>query len=175
MLASRRLGSFADNRRCARTANKSAEVAEATFTNLERPYIFITCSRDIDLQIPEGDPVASITYAVANYGKTPAIIEALSEITFTGKTPQAPLLADLWHKLLASPIVAANERREDIRSWISSNIDVEPQFTSADGAEANIPILKDGDDFFFHIMIRYRGPLQRDTKRAPAGDGTIRP
>jgi hypothetical protein len=30
---------------------------------------------------------------------------------------------------------------------------------SADGAEANIPILKDGDDFFFHIMIRYRGPF----------------
>jgi hypothetical protein len=163
----------------AKAATKQAKIAEATLTQLERPYIFIFGVKGIK-QDPESQEFF-VEYTVANYGKMPAIIEAPYigfVISEKGEPPLPPLMFD-GHNLMASPIMRSGEERVEIREYFpqgmtGEDINVrifrvgEPILGSTSGERTettevvptfNIP---EGFDIFFRAMIRYRGPFSGD-------------
>src|SRR5260221_3446711 len=75
-------------------AKKAADVAERTLTDLERPYIFAfgAFSLNVDQSVAGGF-IPFVTYSVANYGKTPGIVEGVfCEISKGGdETPEETL------------------------------------------------------------------------------------
>ncbi len=59
----------------ANAAKQSADVAERTFTELERPYIFVDIPKFIPSPIK--DRPSNVQYVLKNYGRTPAIVRWL--------------------------------------------------------------------------------------------------
>ena len=77
---------------------RSASIAERSLTTLERPWIFIELS--LDLQGSPEDPVQNryALFDIANYGRGPAIIEQFhGEISSAELQPSRPLLRDEFH------------------------------------------------------------------------------
>jgi len=133
-------------------AKKSADVAEKALTLVERPYVFAHSISKFHMS-KEINP--AITYEVANFGKTPAIIQsahvALENIE---SNLSAVLEVDRRHTLVSVPVLSAGEVRQKIEEEIPANmvnfITTEKGFT---------PDLKHGEDLFFRVIIRYRGPF----------------
>jgi hypothetical protein len=150
----------------ASAAGKQAKIAEATLTQLERPYIFIFDVREFGF-----DPETAeyfVEYSVANYGKMPAIIEgAYIGFVFSDRAaPPAPPLMEDSHTLMTAPILQAGERRDKIREYLPTGsttgavfVDVRFQRpserTRAVGPVFDVP---EGNDYFFRAIIEYRGP-----------------
>jgi len=138
--------------KAAEAAQKSADVAEKTLTLGERPYVFaFNVSK---FCIPE-NLIPTITYEVANFGKTPAIIQrvqaALENIESNLDTV---IEVDRRHDLVSAPILSAGEVRKRIENETPSNM---INFKTIDNAIT--PDLKRGEDLFFRIIIHYRGPF----------------
>jgi hypothetical protein len=168
-------------RQNADAASQQARAAEAALTQLERPYVFIFGVRGIKQDAESGE--FYVEYAVANYGKMPAIIESPNvgfEISDRVEPPMPPRIHD-GHQLVASPILQAGEQRKKIRAYFPAGMvgpdinvvietiraaDVEPnQILYGDGTEEeprtvfptfNTP---EGFDVFFRAVIQYRGPF----------------
>src|SRR5262249_10360470 len=100
----------------AMAAQKQASVAERTLTDLERPYIFIFgLSR-----IRRNNSEFYISYNVANYGKTSAIVDEarIAFVTWENQGVELPPEMGEDHTLVASSILAAGEVRESILEYV---------------------------------------------------------
>ena len=97
----------------ARAATRQAKVAEDTLVKRERPYIFIYNVSAL-LEDTEKNEFY-VSYSVSNFGNIPAIIEGAwigFEFSNAGAPPSPPLLNE-DNSLLASPILAAGDRRDN--------------------------------------------------------------
>jgi hypothetical protein len=66
-----------DIARLADAATDQADIAKRTFTDLERPYVFVdtpAIAADDPLFNPNGNRLPNIEYRLTNFGRTPAII-----------------------------------------------------------------------------------------------------
>ncbi len=167
----------------AEASARQASIAENALTQLERPYVFIFGVRGIQQDRDSRD--FFVEFTVANYGKMPAIIEALHigfDKSDCAEPPMPPLLRDA-HNLIASPILQAGEVRRKIRTYFPSGMvgpdinaiietvrardfppnpildgQAEEQLRTTVVPTFNIP---DGFDVFFRAVIRYRGPFTK--------------
>jgi hypothetical protein len=149
----------------ANAGTRQAKVAEDAFTKLERPYVFIfdVSKLAIDTKSPVGNPTVYVTYSVANYGKTPAIIKHAGGImhaakhTGAGETgPDTPVPFPYNHNLIISPIIAADEVRTDLVQSVPSSL---VGFVFDETGDDLIPQIGPYDDFFLWIIVSYRGPF----------------
>jgi hypothetical protein len=155
-------------RNSADAATGQAKIAEESFSKLERPYLYITdvSAFILDKKSSISDPVFYVTYTVANYGKTPAIIKHAQGICHgieskiaTG--PDIPLAFDYDHVMVSSPIIRAGEIRESIREDVAKD---SVAFTAdehffAESIDDCFPN-KDADrEVFLWIILTYRGPF----------------
>jgi hypothetical protein len=132
-------------------AQKSADVAEKALTLLERPYVFAFGVSQFHLSTDRMD--ASLAYEVANFGKTPAIIERVQiAIENIKSNLDSVLEVDRWHGLVSAPILGAGEVRKGLTEDPPANMLIFNNIT---------PDLKHGDDLFFRIIITYRGTFTK--------------
>jgi len=133
-------------------AHKSADVAEKTLTLVERPYVFAYSVSKFHIS-ENLNP--AITYEVANFGKTPAIIQsAYAALENIESNLGAVLEVDRRHNLVCAPILSAGEVRKGIEEEIPANM---INFITTDMGYA--PDLKHGEELYFRVIIRYRGPF----------------
>jgi hypothetical protein len=142
--------------RAANAARDQATVAKDTLVNAERPYIYAfgVYKFRVDKDVVGGyEPF--IRYSVANYGKTPGVIEeVLAGISTSGAgVPDDLLHPEGTHWLLRHPVFAPAERRDDIDAVLPDGINKKSGGTT-DEIIIDVP---DGEDLFFRILIRYRG------------------
>jgi len=138
----------------ARAAEKSADTAEDAFTKLERPYVFLFGVRALEQE--DGFPL--VKFSIANYGKTPAIIENFRALASIGSEPETPLRVDDPHPLFSSPIISAQERRGDLQQGVDIPYR-SPELFHAPPSQI-IPRLDDPkNDLFLWIIANYRGPF----------------
>ncbi len=142
----------------ARAAQKSADVSEKAFSNLERPYIFAFGIQRLEADTEyAGGFEPFVTYNVANYGKTPAIIENVrAGFSISKSYPDGPTRVDETHSLLISPILEAGEKREKLLEMFPSGME-RTLLRDEDGSVYAIPAMESTEDLFFRIIIDYRG------------------
>jgi hypothetical protein len=139
---------------------RSADIAERTFSDLERPYVYIFGVKDLRRDSDRMDPYDFLKYSVANYGKTPASIESAAFGISIGIEPEPPITVGVWHSLLEPPILMPNERRDD-NAYIPENISMSQfadEYTPPSDSYME-PDLNDGENFFFCARIKYHGPF----------------
>jgi hypothetical protein len=140
----------------AKAATKQAKFAEDSHAKLERPYVFIFGVSKLESDEMISDlPFAP--YVVANYGRTPAMVETLrAGISWFPDRPLDPLIVDYRddpaHGLLKSPVLAPSEKREKLNIIAPHGLD----FAPSDDGEI-VPQLRDNDNFFVWVIINYRG------------------
>jgi hypothetical protein len=139
-------------------ATAQAEIAKRALTELERPYVFIFNVGRLEAEVinddPEfsGDALFSVTYSVANYGKTPAVIERAQAGLIVAQTLVEPDRLGDYHSLIVSPILAPGEARHDLVERL-----VWDDFGN-DEDSSIVPNLGDRS-LFFAIIISYHGPF----------------
>jgi hypothetical protein len=137
-------------------AKKSAEVAENALILLDRPYVFVFGVREFHLD-PDNLEL-SVDYEVANFGKTPAIIERAHFVLENIKSNlNAPLEVDRRHSLVIAPILGAGEIRKDLAEDVPINI---LNYTTTNNGKFS-PALNHGDDIFFRALVYYRGSFTK--------------
>jgi hypothetical protein len=148
--------------RADKTARITAEAAQAqtqNFEKLERPYVYIFDPAGLEFEHNREDPYYYVKYKVANYGKTPATIEALLVGVNVGQSPSEPHQILGWHNLLRLPILTPNEKRVDLEVPFPDEIVIE-EYADADTPPIPVPeIIGDDTGFFVRVVIRYRGPF----------------
>ncbi|HEY6872468.1 MAG TPA: hypothetical protein VI298_07085 [Geobacteraceae bacterium] len=143
------------SRQAADAAQKSSEVAEKALTLLERPYVFVFGVRQFHLN-PDNLEL-SVDYEVANFGKTPAIIErAHIVIENIESNLNAPLEVERRHSLVIAPILGAGEIRKNLAEDAPTNM---LKYTTINSGF--IPDLHHGDNVFFRALIYYRGSFTK--------------
>ena len=144
------------------TTLRSTRLAERTFSELERPYIYI--SGVTNLNGSRADNIADypgVSYIVANFGKTPAVIQEVRIGLITAKTePKIPIPADRDHYLLTSFIIAPGEQRR-IREYLPEYIDAA---APSDAPFVLVPLLKKSDRLFLYVVVYYSGPFNKGCK-----------
>lgn len=138
--------------KAAEAAQKSADFAEKSLTLIERPYVFAHSVSKFHIS-ENLNP--AITYEVANFGKTPAIIQSAHVALENIKSNLgAALEVDRRHTLVSAPILSAGEVRKNVEEEIPANM---VKFNTTDKGYA--PDLKHGEDLFLRVIIHYRGPF----------------
>jgi hypothetical protein len=155
-----RIAADASNRTAA-AANISAITARDAFTKSERPYLYVFGVSEISFDPRDTDSIARVQFSIANYGKTPAKIELpCAGMTNFGNSPEIPIMVDMRHDLLTSPIVAPNERRDNLSIDFPTGIDID-RVDDDDYPPGDIwiPRLEGQNDFFFWVVVKYCGPF----------------
>jgi hypothetical protein len=143
---------------------RTVRVAERSLTEVERPYVFVFnvhfMAGDV-LNPPELYPMPSILYTVANYGKTPAIIENVeSAARIQVFVPNDLMEENVGMSLVVSPIMQSGEVRSDLIKDTRASFDpargVREIALKPDGAYA-VPQFRNDENIFFRIVVRYRG------------------
>ena len=164
-------------RRSADAAKHSADIAERALVLAERPYI--VCFRSGYAQLardPNGLWIAYVEYTVANYGRTPAIIEEVrvGAMASAKRNIVEPLTIYEDNPLFITKILAPRERTKPIRydiilpyhsdaepeplnSFVS--ITVEPNDAERDGKANAIIKVAENKKLFFRVTVKYRGPF----------------
>lgn len=141
----------------AKASARQAQVAEDSLAKLERPYLFVFNVSRLKAEPwedGEGDSgfYLKTTYALANHGKIPAIIESVQVSMSIAPQPVLPAIANFDHPLWRSPNLASGEERkgiEEILPWSDFGND-----------EYGRPVPNLGDnDLWLWVIIRYRGPF----------------
>jgi hypothetical protein len=65
-----------DSADAAKEAADAARDQTLNFAKLERPYLYIFDARGLNIDQDQEDPFHYLNYSVANYGKTPALVES---------------------------------------------------------------------------------------------------
>jgi hypothetical protein len=144
-----------------RAATRSADTASRVFADMERPYLYVLDVRNIAHEDHYEDPYDYITYSVGNFGKTPAKVESIWVGCNVGPSPGGLREITGWHDLLVSPILAANERRRDLRAFLPSEVATQQyadEDTPPDDSQME-PLLNDDEQFYFWVQIKYHGPF----------------
>lgn len=146
-----------DTGRAADAAVTQAKISQETFDKIERPYLYIFGTRGPLIDAPgvaawEGP---FIQYSVANYGKTVAVIDEvwIQNCAEESGRPQNLLFTELTDELLWNRILAPNAEPRKVRNACCL---MDWAFPDSGGA---IPRLKETEEFFFCIEIRYHGPF----------------
>jgi len=143
----------------AKATRRLAGIANDTLVNAERPYIYaFGVYKFIVDKAVVGGYTPFIRYSVANYGKTPGVIEEVLAGISTSALgrPKDLLHPEGTHWLVRHPVFAPAERRDDIGETLPGGIPTKPSTT-----EEIILDVPDNEDLFFWIIIRYRGPFSR--------------
>jgi len=171
--------SVAETRQTTAAAVDQANISRDNATKLQRSYIFVFDVRRLEHDGPE----FYAGYSVANYGAIPAIIEDVSVgfvFSDRGEPPLPPRIDD-DHELSINPIFPSGDRRTALREYIPTGMDTgsvivtlpsEENAFGFDQEEARFAPewgVPDNSDVFFRVVIRYRGPLVRATKRPLPG------
>jgi hypothetical protein len=146
----------------ANAAIRQAAVAEASFSAIERPYIYIFGAKGLECDFDQEEPYDFLKYSVANYGKTPASIEACNIAIGVGTIPPPLAAVSVWHNLSISPILTPNERRNDLSETVPDTIQTN-QYADEHTPPGSftVPIFEQGTDFFFWVQIKYDGPFSK--------------
>jgi hypothetical protein len=138
-------------------AQKSADTTEKAFSNLERPYVFAFGVGRLEADTERvGGFEPFVTISVANYGKTPAIIENVRVgFSISATHPEGPIRVDGTHDLLINPIMGAGERRDGLIEIFPTGI--ERTIVREGEVAYAIPAMDRTEDLFFRIIIEYRG------------------
>jgi hypothetical protein len=149
-----------DSTVAAKAAEESARVAREAFTKMERPYLYIFGVKGPLGEFEVEEPYDYFEYHVANYGKTPAKVENALFSVSTASEPERPKPTTVWHELLRRPILIPGELREEIRQFFPDGIPTR-QYADEDTPPGALmePLLDDGQQLFFLVMIGYRGPF----------------
>lgn len=137
-------------------ATRQARAAEDTLNKIERPYVFVfnvsplKIVRWEDWENGTEGVRLSVTYSVANYGKLPAVIEAMQVSLGVHAEPLAPVNYDCNHPLAVSAVLVPGEPRHDLDEGLAWNDVV------FDDYEGDRPDFGDMH-LFFWVIIRYRG------------------
>jgi hypothetical protein len=150
-----------DSADAAKEAADAARDQTLNFAKLERPYFYIFNARGLNADDDRGDPFHFLNYSVANYGKTPALVESASIRISVGVKPKQPDPILGWHDFLVSPLFVTGERRDNPTASVPDDIEI------GDYADENtppypVPWLKNEEQFFFWIIIKYSGPFSKD-------------
>ncbi|WP_338825479.1 hypothetical protein WDM22_44975 (plasmid) [Bradyrhizobium septentrionale] len=154
--------SLDDAKVASEAATRQARVAEDALAKIERPYgfVFNVSSLKIvrweDWENGTEGVRLSVTYSVANYGKLPAVIEAMQVSLSVHAEPPAPVNYDHNHPPAISAVLVPGEPRNDLDEGLAWN-DVE--LDDYEGAPPPPPPPPDfgGMRLFFWGFIRYRG------------------
>jgi hypothetical protein len=85
-----------DSADAAKEAADAARDQTLNFAKLERPYLYIFNARGLNIDQDQEDPFHYLNYSVANYGKTPALVESASIGVNVGVAPKEPDAAVGW-------------------------------------------------------------------------------
>ncbi|WP_338835190.1 hypothetical protein [Bradyrhizobium septentrionale] len=122
--------SLDDAKVASEAATRQARVAEDALAKIERPYgfVFNVSSLKIvrweDWENGTEGVRLSVTYSVANYGKLPAVIEAMQVSLSVHAEPPAPVNYDHNHPPAISAVLVPGEPRNDLDEGLAWN-DVE--------------------------------------------------
>jgi hypothetical protein len=124
---------------------------------IERPYIYaFGVHKLITDRTVVGGFTPFIKYTVANYGKTPAVIEMVEAgMIVLNEIPIVPPHRDNFiHWLVRNPVMEPAERRANTKVELPDGV----TFTNPSEQEF-CPTLAEGHRLFFRLVIKYRGPF----------------
>jgi hypothetical protein len=150
--------------RADKTARITAEAAQAqthNFSKLERPYLYLFNPKGLKLEESVENPFYYVTYEVANYGKTPATIEAVFAGVSVGRLPGEIGSARRWDSLLRLPIMTPNEKRTKLSLNVPETVAI-GEYADEDTPPMPAPELNGDDAFYVRILIKYHGPFTSD-------------
>lgn len=113
-----------DSADAAKEAADAARDQTLNFAKLERPYLYIFNARGLNIDHDQEDPFHFLNYSVANYGKTPALVETASIGINVGVAPKQPDAVIGWHDFLVSPLFVTGERRDNPTESIPDDIGI---------------------------------------------------
>jgi hypothetical protein len=150
-----------DSADAAKEAADAARDQTLNFAKLERPYLYIFNARGLNIDHDQEDPFHFLNYSVANYGKTPALVETASIGINVGVAPKQPDAVVGWHDFLVSPLFVTGERRDNPTESIPDDIGI-GEYADENTGPFPVPELEGEDEFFFWIKIKYSGPFSKD-------------
>jgi hypothetical protein len=134
-------------------AERQAKIAEDVFVKLERPYIFVFGAKGFEVDPEDPDQGAFAKYQVANYGKTPAVIENVrAEISMSDAGgPDNPMRVnddcELFHASVVAPLFSYSLTQHE-----STGIEF---YRHESLAEPNADFGR--RELFFRVIVNYRG------------------
>lgn len=149
-------------RRSAIAAVAQAKVARDTLVKGQRPYVFVYGIERLMTRNDLRGLTPFVEYVVANFGQTPAILENIGAGFHEGELPVAPLRIDDDHPLYAAPILPPNEKRGELKELLPEAFIGEDLGIIVDLNKKTshpVPKFAADQDFFFRIIVYYRGPF----------------
>ena len=152
----------------AAASRRHAATAQRALEELERPYLFVFGVKYLKIDAERsGELEPFVEYTVANYGKTPAIVENIgASFEAAGDEPQAPFQVDDVNPLLVAPILAPQEKRGPIKHYYPTD-GAAPDFKFiGSGPFSSFAVIetKPNEDLLFRVVIEYRGPFGKEHK-----------
>jgi hypothetical protein len=144
----------------AKAAERHATVAEQTFVDLERPYLFYERIRMeqpitsgwLDPNIEIGNRIISVLYEIKNYGRTPAVIIERANSVYIGQTlSKRPLHNenDIWNDEYVLGTSTPNDMHT-FSAFYRGNVDLQligDLYLTRSGGT--------GNEFFFFAYVKY--------------------
>jgi hypothetical protein len=142
-------------RTAATAAATQAKIAVDAFEKIERPHIYVQGARAL-IRIAYGGGTF-VKYEVGNFGKVAAIIDEVLITLAPSHTghPDTPLLEDMDFELHANRVREPGEWVKEIEAQLPDGVAVH-QIASTG---AIVPDLKESEEFFFRVIVRYHGPF----------------
>jgi hypothetical protein len=163
----------------ANAAAKAAGIAERALTDAERPYVFVFGVTHFTFDPDKHYREPCVQYSVANYGKTPAIIDYITVDFFIDDSDDILFPLIDWisdHPILREPVVRPDSVVKDIMCSFDTLETIDPEdkirlefeyvdrrrdiggTTTIDSVFA-IPSIPNGHKLYFKVLIQYRGPF----------------
>jgi hypothetical protein len=125
----------------------------------------------LNIDHDQEDPFHFLNYSVANYGKTPALVESASIGINVGVAPKQPDAVVGWHDFLVSPLFVTGERRDNPTTSVPDDIEI-GDYADENTGPFPIPWLKGEDEFFSGSKSNTAALSVKTTKLPRAGGGT---
>jgi hypothetical protein len=147
----------------AAASRRHAVTAERALEELERPYLFVFGVKYLKIDAERaGELEPFVEYTVANYGKTPAIVENIGAgfEAANGAEAPAPFQVEDANPLVVAPILAPQEKRGPVKHYYPTDGSVPDFKFIGSGAFSSFAVLetKANEDILFRVVIEYRGP-----------------
>ena len=152
----------------AAASRRHAKTAQRALEELERPYLFVFGVKYLKIDAERsGELEPFVEYTVANYGKTPAIVENIGAgFEAASEEPQAPFQVDDVNPLVVAPILAPQEKRGPVKHYYPTDGAVPDFKFIGSGPFSSFAVLetKPNEDLLFRVVIEYRGPFGSEHK-----------
>jgi hypothetical protein len=137
---------------------RSADISEATLRNLERPYLFVVDITQFKQDKTDEFSPKWIEYGVANYGKSPAIIENIEqEIIKTTAFSNIPEFGDRDRNInFINPILPADITHKK-KHAVPAHCVTKFVDRKDHRQEEIAPALEYNEWLFMRIVVKYRG------------------